>query len=106
MTDSGHHQTDIIDKLERQLAAAVEAREAAEEVQVRMTDAHVETYERAEAAEAEVGRLKARLDEIADQHRRVMADECPSDEKHCPCVPVLRREVEAMGPRPGGKEDE
>lgn len=40
--------------------------------------------------------LKARLDDYFDDHRAVVAGQCAPDERHCSCVPHLRREVEAM----------
>lgn len=52
------------------------------------------------AKNEELERLAKQLhfveEELADrdeQHRRVMAEECPSDEHHCACVPVLREAV-------------
>ena len=42
--------------------------------------------------------LKA-LEEVEDWRegtRRVMAEECAPDEKHCTCVPDLRREIERL----------
>jgi hypothetical protein len=42
---------------------------------------------------AEIERLKGNLNDIEDAHRAVMEEPC-DDEKHCTCVPVLRREIE------------
>jgi len=33
------------------------------------------------------------LDEIYAQHKMVMLEKCPTDEVHCTCVPMLRREL-------------
>ena len=46
----------------------------------------LELYERLEQAEAE-------LEDIRDAHTRVMSEQCPADEVHCACVPILRREL-------------
>lgn len=43
--------------------------------------------------EAERVALQAQLDELQEQHRRIIAEECPTDEKHCGCVPALRGEI-------------
>ena len=37
--------------------------------------------------------LRDELSVIAEEHRMVMSEKCPSDEMHCTCVPVLRREI-------------
>ena len=39
---------------------------------------------------AELEACKGVLAELTEQHQQVMAEECPSDEKHCTCVPILR----------------
>ena len=52
-----------------------------------------------ELAEEIVATLAARDAELADireAHRKVMAEECPSDEHHCTCVPVLRAEIKRL----------
>ena len=38
------------------------------------------------------------LDDWREGHRRVMSEDCPSDEKHCACVPTLRRELAKVKP--------
>ena len=48
------------------------------------------------AMQAENERLKDELSAIAEVHKQVMEERCPSDEKHCTCVPVLRREIEQL----------
>ena len=45
---------------------------------------------------AERDALQARLDDYYDDHRAVVDGQCAPDERHCSCVPHLRREVEAM----------
>ncbi len=57
-------------------------------------DEPVRHYELVPSEELE--RLRAELADIHDQHRRVMSEKCPTDEVHCTCVPVLRREVERL----------
>ena len=44
----------------------------------------------------EIRRLQSRLAEITDAHRVVMEEKCHEDERHCACVPVLRREAERL----------
>jgi len=52
--------------------------------------------ERAWKVTAQRDALKARLDEIAEQQRIIMAEPCDASERHCTCVPILRREVERL----------
>jgi hypothetical protein len=40
--------------------------------------------------------LEDELADIAEEHRQVMAEECPTDEKHCTCVPILRAEIDSL----------
>ena len=46
--------------------------------------------------EQEVERLRETLDEITERHVRVMEERCPTDERHCTCVPMLRGEIERL----------
>lgn len=57
----------------------------------------VEAY-RADLARvtAERDAALARLADYEDDHRAVVAGQCAPDERHCSCVPHLRREMEAM----------
>ena len=48
---------------------------------------------------AERDRLAAEVADWREQHRRVMDEDCPSDERHCTCVPVLRAENAALRAR-------
>ena len=41
----------------------------------------------------EVERLQAELADRDAWHRAVMDEQCGQDEKHCACVPLLRREI-------------
>ena len=46
-----------------------------------------------------VADLDAALAELADYreaYRKTIEDECPSDEKHCACVPFLRSEIKRI----------
>ena len=45
-----------------------------------------------EKLEASLARVTAERDDYRDSARKVLAEECPSDEQHCACVPVLRKE--------------
>ena len=47
----------------------------------------------------EINRLQSLLDEITDAHRVVMDEKCHADERHCTCVPVLRKENERLQSR-------
>jgi len=55
-----------------------------------------EAEKRIRALRAERDALEARLDEIAEQQRIIMAEPCDASQRHCTCVPVLRREVERL----------
>ena len=46
--------------------------------------------------EAERDALRERLNAYEDDFRRVLAEECAPDERHCSCVPHLRAEVEEL----------
>jgi predicted nuclease with TOPRIM domain len=41
---------------------------------------------------AENAELKGRISDFEDDFRRVVNEDCAPDEKHCSCVPHLRRE--------------
>ncbi len=41
---------------------------------------------------SEVERLREELADIENSHRFVMAEDCPTDEVHCGCVPILKAE--------------
>lgn len=40
--------------------------------------------------------FKEELDDIYAQHKMVMAEKCAPDEKHCTCVPMLRRDLKKV----------
>ena len=44
----------------------------------------------------EVERLRERVQDYEDDARTVLAERCAPDERHCSCVPHLRREVERL----------
>lgn len=44
----------------------------------------------------EVRRLTAELSDIHETHRRIISEQCPTDERHCTCVPALRSELEKV----------
>ena len=52
--------------------------------------------EQRDTAHARVRELEAEAADWRDAHRRVMAEDCPSDEHHCACVPALRVEAERL----------
>ena len=66
-----------------------------EELRVARLDASTTSLQ-ADGYRRERDALKARLDDYYDDHRAVVAGQCAPDERHCSCVPHLRREVEAM----------
>ncbi len=43
-----------------------------------------------------ITQLEAKLEEHDAYYRKVVNDECAPDEKHCTCVPALRKENEAL----------
>jgi hypothetical protein len=45
------------------------------------------------ALRAENARLKDDLAAVQEVHKQVMSERCPTDEKHCTCVPILRSEL-------------
>jgi len=49
-----------------------------------------------DAERAEVERLEAELADWRETQRSVMAEKCPTDERHCTCVPMLRKEIESL----------
>lgn len=66
-----------------------------EELRVARLDASTTSLQ-ADGYRRERDALQARLDDYYDDHRAVVAGQCAPDERHCSCVPHLRREVEAM----------
>lgn len=40
--------------------------------------------------------LQQELDDWKESHRIVMEEKCPVDEKHCTCVPSLKKEIEKL----------
>ena len=47
-------------------------------------------------AEAERDELRFRLKDWEDNHKAIVAGDCAPDEKHCSCVPSLRKELAAL----------
>lgn len=52
--------------------------------------------ERAERAEAECAKLRDRLNDWQDTHTAIMKEQCAGDEKHCTCVPSLRKGLKEL----------
>ena len=50
---------------------------------------HSDFSRQLELENAELREWKA---DVEDSHRRIMSEQCPTDEVHCTCVPILRRE--------------
>lgn len=42
---------------------------------------------------ARIAELEAELADYREDFRRVLSDECPTDERHCGCVPILRARI-------------
>ena len=40
-----------------------------------------------------ISELEDQLAEYEEQYAMIMAEQCPTDEKHCACVPVLRAKL-------------
>ena len=91
-------------------AELIECQKARESDSVRFTHLQCERdalQERLAAAEGEYIRLGTILQqvqaerselarqnmELQEKYQRIVAEECPSDEKHCGCVPALREEI-------------
>ncbi len=47
-------------------------------------------------AEQQISKLKFKLKDWQDSHSRVINEKCPTDEKHCTCVPALRRQIDRL----------
>lgn len=45
------------------------------------------------ALRSELADLRQWKADVEAAHRQVMDERCPSDEQHCTCVPILRREI-------------
>ena len=44
-------------------------------------------------SEEENARLKMIIDDYRSDIAKVLNDRCPTDEKHCGCVPILRGQI-------------
>jgi len=53
-----------------------------------------ETFTVVRASEYDL--LEERLDDYLDDYQAVMNENCANDEKHCSCVPVLRKEIDRL----------
>lgn len=50
--------------------------------------------------------LKSRLDDYRQDYAKVVNDLCPTDERHCGCVPILRRENRLISEELAAAKDE
>lgn len=50
--------------------------------------------------------LKSRLDDYRQDYAKVTNDQCPTDEIHCGCVPILRRENRLLSEELANAKDE
>ena len=41
----------------------------------------------------EIEKLKDTVEDYRSSYERVASDQCPTDERHCGCVPILRQEI-------------
>ena len=89
--------------LRSQLAALTERNavlEAADETWFHahheMTAKLANLYHDLELANAAIEQMTEELQFIKETYQHVMAEECPTDEVHCACVPVLRAEIERL----------
>lgn len=80
-------------ELERERDEAREERDA----EHRMREALADERDRFKSMHANASRerdaLQAKLDDIEGAYRTVIDEKCASDEKHCTCVPHLRRRI-------------
>ena len=58
----------------------------------------IELFDEIERLEHEIAKckeanedMKSRLDDYRQDYATVVNDQCPTDERHCGCVPILRR---------------
>lgn len=51
------------------------------------------------AKEAKIAELEYQLQDWVDGHTKVVNDECAPDEKHCSCVPNLRKRIAELEAR-------
>jgi len=102
MTDL-HHASEDPRLLRSQLTALQERNAVLEAIDERrfheahdMTAKLAHLYHDLELARAEIEQMTEELQFIKESHQHVMAEECPTDEVHCACVPVLRAEIERL----------
>jgi len=61
------------------------------------TKARIDTLEATVSTlSADNNKLQEYINDMADAQKKVMSEQCPSDEQHCTCVPVLRAALEAQ----------
>lgn len=86
-----------IDTVKDQLVASL-----ARETDLRTEIEHLRTFDmnlalkRIKALQDENEEQRTKLADIDEYHRRVMAERCVDDERHCTCVPVFRAEVKRL----------
>jgi len=68
----------------------------------KVTDYEKEIYKLKEANED----VQSRLDDYRQDYAKVVNDLCPTDERHCGCVPILRRENRIMAEDLANAKDE
>lgn len=56
--------------------------------------------------EAENEDLRSRLDDYRQDYEKTVNDQCPTDERHCGCVPILRRENRLLSEELADAKDE
>jgi hypothetical protein len=50
----------------------------------------------AQEAQEHLIELTNELEDIRNSEKFILAEDCPQDEKHCGCIPTLKREVERL----------
>ncbi len=73
----------------------------------------IELFDEIERLEHEITKLKeanedvqSRLDDYRQDYAKVVNDQCPTDERHCGCVPILRRENRILSEDLANAKDE
>ena len=63
---------------------------------IRERDSRLSTLARSRWLEEEIKRLQAWKADVMESQRIVMEEKCAGDERHCTCVPILRRELKRL----------
>ena len=85
-----------VERLRTELAAAQKERNVIAAQLMQTADELAEANEAIYARSAQVADLRQAEAEYASAYGRVLAEQCPTNEVHCTCVPYLRAEVKRL----------